>query len=397
MADTTFDVAVLGAGISGLSFSYHAARAGLSCLVLEAAPVAGGCLRTARGPDGFWFELGAHTLYNSYGALLDILLAMGLSDSIQARQKAPFRLLVEGRVRSVPSELAWGEILVSAWRAFTLPKTGRSVADYYGRLVGRRNWQRVFSPLLSAVPSQLADGFPAEMLFKRRPRRKGFPRAFTLQEGLGILVERLASHPGLTVRTNSAAAAVARQGDGYVVTCADGSTALAHHLALALPPDEGARLLGSLLPTAALALARVRTTAVDSTGVVLAKPDLCWPRLMGLAPRDDLFFSVVSRDVVPHERFRALAFHFRPGLGLDERLTRVAAVTGVERSRFVTVAEHRSHLPSPALGHADIVRDLDRAIAGSRIYVTGNYFGGLAIEDCVLRSCAEAERLLGEK
>lgn len=397
MADSTFDVAVLGAGISGLSLAHHVTRAGRSCLVLEAAPMAGGCIRTERGPEGFWFELGAHTLYNSYGSLLDILVAVGLSGAIQERQKAPFRLLVEGRVRSVPSELAWGELLVSAWRALTLSKTDRTVADYYGRLVGRRNWQRVLSPLLSAVPSQPAEGFPAEMLFKRRPRRKDFPRTFTLKEGLGALVERLVREPGLTLRTSSAAVALEREVDGFAVTCKDGSSTRARRLALALPPDEGARLLQPLLPEAAAALARVNTTAVDSIGVVLAKPDLPWPRLMGLAPRNDLFFSIVSRDVVPHERFRALAFHFRAGLGLDERLTRIATVTGVERARFVAMAERRSLLPSPTLGHAAIVRDLDQSIAGSRIYVTGNYFGGLAIEDCVQRSRAEAERLLGER
>jgi UDP-galactopyranose mutase len=263
-------------------------------------------------------------------------------------------------------------------------------------LVGRRNWQRVFSPLLAAVPSQHADGFPAEMLFKRRPRRPDFPRTFTLQNGLGTLVERLAGAPGLTLRTGNAAEALARTTAGYAVTGADGTQTLARCLALALPPDEGARLLAPLLPAAAAALARVSVTTVDSVGVALAKSDLPWPRLMGLAARDDSFFSIVSRDVVPHERLRALTFHFRPGQGRDERLARIAAVTGAPPSRFVHMAEHRSHLPSPALGHAEIVRDLDRALAGTGIYVTGNYFGGLAIEDCVLRSRAEAERMLGE-
>jgi UDP-galactopyranose mutase len=392
-AAPSFDVAILGAGISGLAFAHHAARAGHRCLVLEAAAAPGGCIHTARSPDGFWFELGAHTLYNSYGSLLDILVASGLADDIQARQKAPYRLLVEGRVRSVPSELALGELFASAWRAFTLGKAGRTVGDYYGRLVGRRNWQRVFSPLLSAVPSQRADDFPAGMLFKRRPRRKEFPRTFTLKNGLGTLVDRLAQGERITLRLGAEATALARTETGFSVTCRDGSTARARRLTLALPPDQGARLLAPLLPAAAEALARVRTTAIDSTGVRFAKPDLPLPRLAGLVPVEDVFFSAVSRDVVPDERFRALAFHFRAGLGRDERLARIAEVTGVEPARFAEIAEHRSCLPSPTLGHAEVVAAIDQAIAGSGIYVTGNYFGGLAIEDCVLRSAAEAQRL----
>jgi len=141
----------------------------------------------------------------------------------------------------------------------------------------------------------------------------------------------------------------------------------------------------------------VRTTAVDSTGVVCARSTLPFPRLAGLVPLADDFFSAVSRDVVPDERYRALAFHFRTGLSLNQRLERIARVTGVERQGFVHVAEHRAALPSPILGHADIVRVLDESLLHSGVYLTGNYFGGLAIEDCVLRSRAEAQRLLAEQ
>jgi UDP-galactopyranose mutase len=158
----------------------------------------------------------------------------------------------------------------------------------------------------------------------------------------------------------------------------------------------GARLLAPLLPATAAALARVRTTALDSVGVVFAKRDLTRPRLAGLVPQGDVFFSAVSRDVVPDAHRRALAFHFRAGLAREARLGRIAAVTGVPRPSFALVAEHHACLPSPALGHANIVRALDESLAGARVYVTGNYFGGLAIEDCVLRSVAEARRLLSE-
>jgi len=396
MADDVYDVAILGAGISGLSFAHHAARANLRCLVLEQADAAGGCIRTAKTREGFWFELGAHTLYNSYGNLLAIMEAAGLRDSILARSKAPYRLLVEGKVRSVPSQLALGELFASAWRAFTLQKPGRSVADYYGRLVGRGNWNRVFSPLLSAVPSQRADDFPAEMLFKRRPRRKDFPRSFTLKSGLGSLVERLVSENGVSLRTNAGALAITRSAGGFSVTTSDGGTARARGVALALPADQATRLLAPVSPAIATAMEGVRTTTIDSTGVVFAKGALTLPRIAGLVPLDDVFFSAVSRDVVPDERFRGLAFHFRSDLPLDQRLDRIATVAGCPRSRFLEVVEHRSRLPSPTLGHVEIVKAIDRGLAGSGLYVTGNYFGGLAIEDCVIRSVAEAQRLVNE-
>jgi len=397
----SFDIAVLGAGISGLTFAHRCAGAGLRTLVLEKAPQPGGCLHTVRmsaaasDVDPFWFELGAHTLYNSYGSLLDIMKALALEDQILRRQKAPYRLLVEGKVRSVPSQLALGELFLSSWRAFTARKDGHTVGEYYGGLVGKRNWQRVFAPLLSAVPSQRAEDFPATMLFKKRPRRKDTPRSFTLKGGLSTLVDGLVHKQPITLRLSAGARSLERTAQGFVVHGEDGSSTSVPRVALALPSDTAASLLSSLAPAAAAALARIRTAALVSTGVVFDKHDLPLARLAGLVPIDDVFFSAVSRDVIPDGRYRALAFHFKAGLSPQERLDRIATVTRVVPARFVHVAEHASSLPSPQLGHTDIVRALDESIAGTPLFITGNYFGGLAIEDCVLRSTAEAQRLVG--
>jgi len=54
------------------------------------------------GTAGYWFEMGAHTLYNSYGSLLTIIDELGLRDRMLTRKRAPYRLLVEGKLRSIP-------------------------------------------------------------------------------------------------------------------------------------------------------------------------------------------------------------------------------------------------------------------------------------------------------
>ena len=65
---TDHDAVVIGGGISGASFAFHAAQAGCRVLVVERDLEPGGCLHSVRAPTGFWFELGAHTCYSSYGA-----------------------------------------------------------------------------------------------------------------------------------------------------------------------------------------------------------------------------------------------------------------------------------------------------------------------------------------
>jgi protoporphyrinogen oxidase len=394
---SSYDVIVIGAGVSGMSAAFYAARAGRRCLVLEKAQMLGGSIHTTRTSDGFWYELGAHTLYNSYGSLLEMLTACNLRDAVLDRTKAPYRMLVDGKIRSVPSQLALGELLASSWRAFTERKAGKSVGDYYGRLVGKRNWKHVFSPLLSAVPSQHADDFPAEMLFKRRPRRKDFPRTFSLKNGLSTLVEGVARVEGVTVRNGVEVRAIARDTKGFVVATADSMQASARSIVVATPADVSATLLAPLVPAAFTALSKVRMAAIVSTGMHAARDAIVLPRLAGLVPVDDIFFSAVSRDVLPDDRFRGLAFHFQGGLSREQRLERIAKVTATDRESFLDVSERQGSLPSPELGHAEIVRTLDEAIAKSGIYLAGNYFGGLALEDCVLRSKAEIERLISEK
>jgi oxygen-dependent protoporphyrinogen oxidase len=57
------------------------------------------------------------------------------------------------------------------------------------------------------------------------------------------------------------------------------------------------------------------------------------------------------------------------------------------------VVEKAVVLPSPVLGHHEIVGEIDRLIAGTRLAITGNYFAGLAIDDCVSRSKQEVSRV----
>jgi UDP-galactopyranose mutase len=143
------------------------------------------------------------------------------------------------------------------------------------------------------------------------------------------------------------------------------------------------------------AIARVSTVSVESVGVVLPRKK-CWMRECAfVVPVDDLFFSCVTRDPFPDPERRGFAFHFRPGVSRDDKLRRMAEVLRVSREDLGEPIEERRTLPAPALGHAGIVRDVDAALAGKRLAVTGNYFAGLAIEDCVIRSVSEWTRIAG--
>ncbi len=397
------ELIVVGGGISGLALAWKAARAGKKALVLERERRVGGCFYSHRLPGGFWFEMGAHTTYNSYGSFLDIVVGTGLAGSLVQRgpARARFGFLRDGKYAwlsppKVLLQLGWLEAAVHFPAGLLHGKGGETVSSYYSRLIGPRNFARVLSPFLSAVPSQNADGFPLEgpgSLFKKRTRRTEFPRSFAIQGGVQSVCEAAAAAPGVTVETGVEAMRVARTGRGFAVTTSDGRTLEAPLAAVAGPPDAASSLLREAYPDVAQAIGKVRTVQVESLGTVLPRAR-CWmPECAFVVPVNDVFYSIVTRDPVPDPERRAFAFHFRPGVPRHEKLRRMIDVLRVGKEDLQLLVEDNRTLPAPALGHEAIVQEIDRCLAGGKLAVTGNYFGGLAIEDCVGRSNAEWARI----
>jgi UDP-galactopyranose mutase len=250
--------------------------------------------------------------------------------------------------------------------------------------------------MLSAVPSQCADDFPAGMLFKSRAtRRKDFPRSFTLKGGLGAIAGALAGQAGVEVAAGRGAAALekAEKGGEWIVVADDGERLGAGCVAIATPPSAAARLLEGAAPELAAVVSRVGESVVETTAFAVRAEKVRLPVSMFLVPKKDVFFSVVTRDSVPDPGWRSFSFHFRPGLSREERIARATRLLGLAPADLEELVERRSVLPSPALGHEEIVAAVDRLTAGTRLALLGNWFAGLSIEDCVDRSRTEWARL----
>ncbi len=393
----SYELIVIGAGISGLSLAYCAARKGMNTLVLEKGDAVGGAFHSHRIPDDggdFWLELGAHTCYNSYRNLITVIEGSGMADRLTRREKVPFRVLRNGQVHSILSQLNFLELLRSVPRLFVTQKAGRSVAAYYQRIIGKQNFERLFAHAFNSVLSQDTADFPAEMLFKKRQRRKDLLKSFTLDGGLQSIATVVAGLPGLQTVTGVAVETVQASGDGFHMVTDDGHAYAARAVAVATPPPVASNLLKGCLPDVAERLAGIALSGVESMGVVVEKEKPRLDPLAGLIATDEAFFSVVSRDIVPHPRYRGFTFHFQPGrLEREAKLARIADVLGVPAGQIAQVAEKKNTIPALRVGHEDTIRSIDATLAGKKILLTGNYFAGVAIEDCVSRSFAEFQRL----
>ena len=389
---------VVGGGISGLSAAHYTTQRGVPTLLIEASERAGGCVRTQHfdALGGFWVEAGGHTCFNSYGNLLGIMEQLGLLHRTTAKEKQSYQLWVDGERRGVLSALHPFELAASLPRLFTAEKSGKSVSEYYARVLGRRNYRDLLGPAFRSVVCQEADDFPAEALFRKKPRRKDVLRAFTMPEGLAEIPQAIAAQAGLAHRFGSAVASVTDEGDGYRLRLDDGGEIACAHLTLAVPPDACARLLETAAPELAQHIRAIGTTGIDTLVLAFARERLAVPEIAGLISVDGPFLSAVSRDFLADPSYRGFAFHFPAGrLSEDERLAAACRALDADPAQAAAVAQVRNRLPALRKGHLDQVQAIDRALAGSRLAITGNWFLGVSMEDCATRSRSEHERLFG--
>jgi phytoene dehydrogenase-like protein len=390
-----FDCIVIGGGVSGLVTAARMARDGRSVCVLESEARLGGCIRSWRPRDDFWLELGAHTAYNSYAPLLEALDERGRLDDLLPREKVGYRFVeADGGLKSPMARLNFLEAAVNLPFGMFKAKAGETVGAWFSGLLGRGNYRRLLAPAFAAVLSQPADDFPAMWLFRKKPRMKKAPRKFTFTGGLQGLLEALVENAPYAVRTGVEARAITREGAGFRVDIGDTALTCAQ-LVLAVPVDAAAGLLAEIYPEVARRLARFPMASSEAMGVVLAADQTALPPLAGLIGADDSFWSVVTRDPVPHQNLRGYTFHFRPG-ALDSagKLARIAAVLGTRPEAFLHVTEAINRLPAPSVAHVALADEVLALLAPEPLALVGNYLNGLSIGDCAERAVIESARLL---
>ncbi len=397
------DIIIIGAGISGLTYAWKAARAGRRVLVLERRDRIGGCIYSYRFDDGYWYELGAHTVYNSYSELLHVAEETGLAGRLVQRGPARvhFGLLKNDTIDwltppRILLRLNWLETILHAPFGFFRDKRNRTLEQHYSGFLGPRNFRRMLSPFFAAVPSQNADDFPAEgpgSLFKKRIRRKKFPRSFGFPGGLLSICDAIAAHPNIEVRTGITVTSMSPASNSFEVHMDQGEPLRASSMAVAVEHRAAAGLLSKNYPALSDAIRRMETASLESLGTRIPREKCTLPECAFIVPVDDIFFSAVSRDPFPDPAWRGFAFHFRPGVAHEQKVERICGLLGVSSSDLDVLAGQNLTLPAPRIHHADIVADIDRSLENTGIALLGNYFMGLAIEDCMQRAASEWQRL----
>ena len=449
-----YDVAIAGAGISGLTCAAALRKAGLRVVVLEADDRIGGCISTVRR-DGCIADGGPQTFASS--PQLSILLSsLSLDDKlVRARTGTPW-FFSSGRLAQAPmsppaflgspllSPSAKLRLLAEPFIGARASDEDESVASFAARRGGKAVVDAIVRPMINGIfagdPAMLSmrSAFPGLVDSERRytsvfigaiARRHRGPRSgrrtpLAFAGGNDALTSTLGAALGNDLRLGVTVRDVILRGANVeLVFRLSGREAgrepstdsvVARHAVLALPAYESSRLLAHLERAAADALGAIayepvaqvalsyprESVEADLHGFGFLRGDDSGLRILGCAWNSAMFDDRCPSD-------RTLLTAFLGGSGdreiaslRDDEIVAIAhrdlqRALGVDATPSVIAGFRWDRaIPQLSLGHAQRMATIEAGMSRvPQMTLIGNYFSGPAVPECIAGGTAAAERI----
>ena len=445
------DVVVVGGGIAGLAAAYELSRRGVSFLVLEAAPRAGGVILSEQ-IDGFTIDAGPDALLVQKPEGIKLCEELGLRDRL-VPTKPPRLAYIQrgGRLHALPAASVlgiptrFGPFLRSrlfSWRGklrmgaeLFVPRrrdeTDESIGAFMTRRFGREATDYLAEPLLAGIHAGDVDRLSLRALFPRfaeaerlhcslirafRPRLNAAPPspdgAFrSLAGGLSEMVCALTNRIGTRhIRLNCGVTEVAGRSP-FVVSTTAGDSIEARAIVLATPAFVTSRLLRGIDPDLSHLCSQIPYASVVTVALAFARDQVAHP-LNGsgyVVPRAEAngilaasWLSSKWPNRAPEGRvlMRTFLGGARDPQAIDEddrsliarSLATIRPVLGITgEPLFTQIYRWRRASAQHEVGHGERVEAIDRALARHPgVFVTGSGFRASGVSDCVADGRATA-------
>ena len=253
-------VAIIGAGITGLTAAFYLKRAGFAVTVFEAGSRAGGVIQSIR-ENGFLAEFGPNTILETSPKIKQLVMDAGLqARKLDTDPKAEARFVVRyGRPIEMPGKplgfittpLFTAKAKLAVLREPFIKPRRDGMEESIGQFVVRRFNQEFLDHAIDALVAGIYAGDPHKLslphafpklkalednygsmikgqIFGARDRKKSGEVAkdraakFSFDEGLQVLPDTLAAQLGDSLKLNTPVTKLAQTSDGWRVTTANG-------------------------------------------------------------------------------------------------------------------------------------------------------------------------------
>jgi oxygen-dependent protoporphyrinogen oxidase len=447
---------IVGGGISGLSLAYFLLekKPSSDIIIFESEKKPGGKIWTDKA-DGFLCEGGVNGFLDNRPRTLELVSKLALTplrSSDKARKRyilsdGKLHLLPESPVSFFTSDLlsVYGRLRI-LWEIFAPKGSGddETLAAFAKRRLGKEAYEKLIDPMASGIYA----GDPEKMSLK-----SCFPRIHELEQkygsliramirlqkeakktgkkvgagpggvltsfsgGMGQIINTLSVSLGERLKTDARVLSVDRKSDGYRAYLSDGSDIDAGAVVFATPAYETSAMLRGLDKALSSTLDEIYYPAVsviclgyrrDKISHTLDGFGFLIPNREGRKILGTLWDSSVFPNRAPegYVLLRSMLGGVRNSeLALEEgdMLTNVVIdelkdVMEIKaQPDFAKVYTHVKGIPQYSPGHERRLEKVDEIVSRFHgLYITGNAYRGIGVNDCVENSYKLAEKIIND-
>lgn len=450
MTNKASRIAVIGAGISGLSATRELLREGHQVVLIESSERVGGLLDSDT-IDGYMMERAASSFVpaDRGGAELARELGVSLEEALPEAQK---RWVYQGgklcELPANPFQMLSGSFL--SWRGKlralaeplqpTHPGADESIAEFFSRRLGDEVEKKLIAPLITGIFAgdsanlSLRACFPslstlearggllrglaatrvesAFSFFQDESAKSQGGRILAPLGGLSGLIKALAAELEPHIWRSTSISSLEKEESGFVLHTASGQHHRFDGVVLATPAYVSASLVAPHHPEMAQALREIPYApmavvglgysdkpnhSLNGYGLLVAKGEV--PRLLGVGFESSCFSNRAPEGGV---MLRCMMGGSRDPDILDDSNETIVARAREDLKTILDIREEPSFhkvvrwpraIPQYTIGHLSRVERVEAGADSLGIVVTGNAIGGISVNDCVAKGKRVAERV----
>jgi oxygen-dependent protoporphyrinogen oxidase len=450
-------IVIVGGGISGLSLAYFLLRKepNLDIEVLESGSRPGGKVWTDKA-DGFLCEWGVNGFLDNKPRTLELASMLDLTplrSNDNARKRFIYSDDVLHQIPESPPAFFKSNLLSIRGRlriAYEMfaPKGSaddETLAEFATRRLGKEAYEKMIDPMASGIYAgdssklSLKSCFPrineleqnygslirAMIKLQKEAKKTGKKvgagpggTLTTFSGGMQVMIDALRNALGERLKLDTAVSSIDRKDESYTVFTERGGEIEADILVLATPAHATAGIVSNMnrqlseilggIPYPAVSVAclgferKKIKHSLDGFGFLI--PNREGRKILGTLWDSSIFpdrapeGNVLIRTMVGGARASGIALQEDEKI-LSDVMGELQAIMGISADPdFVRIYKHKKAIPQYNVGHQRILEELYSIVSQCRgLYLTGNAYRGISLNDCIENSYKWSEKILGLK